>query len=109
MAALEEYNQTYGNFPYVKCWRVLKDCTKWHTVRPTVGTSSSRAKNTRPSKKSRTSDSVDPETPTSDARYVDLNSPEENPYFAGEEGAEELPRPAGRRAARAARTESSSG
>ena len=66
-AALEEYQATHGNFPYMKVWKLLRNSSKWAKVCPTVETSSARSANIRPTKKSRTSDSVEPETPTSDA------------------------------------------
>ncbi|KAJ0442894.1 putative glutathione transferase [Helianthus annuus] len=65
--ALEEYNATKGSFTYLRCWELLRGSPKWSDV-PTM-TSSVRRK----SKRSKTSSSVDPDTPTSDARNVDLN------------------------------------
>ncbi|XP_035841363.1 uncharacterized protein LOC110916467 [Helianthus annuus] len=58
--------------------------------------------NTRPSKRSKTNESGEPETPTSDARNIGLN--EEIP---DDEPVEELPRPPGRKS-RARKPESSS-
>ena len=94
--ALEEYNATRGNFTYLRCWELLRGSPKWATV---PGMSSSR----RRAKRSKTSSSVDPETPTSDARneYINLDDPAEE---------EELPRPPGRRTSRrGGRGESSTG
>ncbi|XP_035843994.1 uncharacterized protein LOC118490450 [Helianthus annuus] len=83
--SLEEFERTKGPFTYYKCWELLRKSPKWAVVNPM--TSSSR----RQAKRSKTSSSVDPSTPTSDARNVDLNE-------AVDEGIqEELARPAGRR------------
>ncbi|XP_022031997.1 uncharacterized protein LOC110933061 [Helianthus annuus] len=84
--AMEEYDKTRVVFTYYRCWELLKNSPKWANV-PTM-TSSSRRK----AKRSKTSSSVDPETPTSDARTVDLNV-----ILDDDEEDEELSRPPGRR------------
>ncbi|XP_035845836.1 uncharacterized protein LOC110943452 [Helianthus annuus] len=86
--ALEEYNATKGIFTYLRCWEPLRGSPKWANV-PTM-TSSVRRK----SKRSKTSSSVDPDTPTSDARNVDLN------IIVDDEENLELERPSGRRSAK---------
>ncbi|XP_021975529.1 glutathione S-transferase T3-like [Helianthus annuus] len=63
---MEEYEKTKGVFPYYKCWELLRKSPKWAGV--VTMTSSSR----RRAKRSKTSSSVDPDTPTSDAHNVDL-------------------------------------
>ena len=109
-AALVEYQATLGNFPYLKVWKLLRNSAKWSDVRPNVSVASSRSANIRASKRSKTTESAEPDTPTSDARQQSPLTGEENPFFTGEEGAEELPRPTGRRGgARSSRPESSSG
>uniref|UniRef100_A0A251VHV8 Putative no apical meristem-associated, C-terminal domain-containing protein n=1 Tax=Helianthus annuus TaxID=4232 RepID=A0A251VHV8_HELAN len=83
--SLEEFERTKGPFTYYKCWELLRKSPKWAVVNPMTSSSRRRAK------RSKTSSSVDPSTPTSDARNVDLNE-------AVDEGIqEELARPAGRR------------
>ncbi|MFS8013165.1 putative No apical meristem-associated domain-containing protein [Helianthus anomalus] len=96
--ALVEYTQANGHFPYMKCWQILRHSPKWAIV----STPSGRSGNTRPSKRSKTNESGEPETPTSDARNTDLNEdiPDDEPV-------EELPRPPGRKS-RAKKPESSS-
>ncbi|KAJ0753158.1 putative No apical meristem-associated domain-containing protein [Helianthus annuus] len=84
---LDEYEKTKCPFPYYKCWDLLRKSSKWALVG--TMTSSSR----RRAKRSKTSSSVDPETPTSDARNVDLNEVVDD----DEELEEELTRPSGRR------------
>ncbi|XP_022036781.1 uncharacterized protein LOC110939530 [Helianthus annuus] len=84
--AMEEYEKTKGVFTYYKCWDLLRKSPKWAGV-PTM-TSSSRSK----AKRSKTSSSVDPETPTSDARNFDLSV-----VVDEDEEVEELARPPGRR------------
>ncbi|XP_035839812.1 glutathione S-transferase T3-like [Helianthus annuus] len=97
-AALVEYTEANGHFPYMRCWQILRHSPKWATV----STPSGRSGNTRPSKRSKTNESGEPETPTSDARNTDLNEdiPDDEPM-------EELPRPPGRKS-RAKKLESSS-
>ncbi|MFS7980225.1 putative No apical meristem-associated domain-containing protein [Helianthus anomalus] len=83
--SLEEFERTKCPFTYYKCWELLRKSTKWAVVNPMTSSSRRRAK------RSKTSSSVDPSTPTSDARSVDLNE-------AVDEGIqEELVRPTGRR------------
>ncbi|MFS8026427.1 putative No apical meristem-associated domain-containing protein [Helianthus anomalus] len=83
--SLEEFDRTKGPFAYYKCWELLRKSPKWAVVNPMTSSSRRRAK------RSKTSSSVDPSTPTSDARNVDLNE-------AVDEGIqEELARPGGRR------------
>ncbi|KAJ0901497.1 putative No apical meristem-associated domain-containing protein [Helianthus annuus] len=83
--SLEEFERTKGPFTYYKCWELLRKSPKWAVVNPMTSSSRRRAK------RSKTSSSVDPSTPTSDARNVDLNE-------AVDEGIqEELARPGGRR------------
>ncbi|XP_035845714.1 uncharacterized protein LOC110942564 [Helianthus annuus] len=96
--ALVEYTQANGHFPYMKCWQILRHSPKWAVV----STPSGRSGNTRPSKRSKTNESGEPETPTSDARNIGLNEdiPDDEPV-------EELPRPPGRKS-RAKKPESSS-
>ncbi|KAJ0587539.1 putative No apical meristem-associated domain-containing protein [Helianthus annuus] len=84
---LEEFERTKCPFTYYKCWELLRKSPKWAVVNPM--TSSSR----RWAKRSKTSSSDDPSTPTSDARNVDLNE-----AVDVDEGIqEELVRPTGRR------------
>ncbi|XP_021988656.1 uncharacterized protein LOC110885283 [Helianthus annuus] len=87
-AALVEYTEANGHFPYMRCWQILRHSPKWATV----STPSGRSGNTRPSKRSKTNESGEPKTPTSDARNTDLNEdiPDDEPV-------EELPRPPGRK------------
>ncbi|XP_035845764.1 glutathione S-transferase T3-like [Helianthus annuus] len=81
--SLEEFERTKGPFTYYKCWELLRKSPKWAVVNPMTSSSRRRAK------RSKTSSSVDPSTPTSDARNVDLNE-------AVDEGIqEELARPGG--------------
>ncbi|XP_021990973.1 uncharacterized protein LOC110887708 [Helianthus annuus] len=96
--ALVEYTEANGHFPYMRCWQILRHSPKWATV----STPSGRSGNTRPSKRSKTNESGEPETPTSDARNTDLKEdiPDDEPV-------EELPRPPGRKS-RAKKPESSS-
>ncbi|KAJ0434549.1 putative glutathione transferase [Helianthus annuus] len=96
--ALVEYTEANGHFPYMKCWQILRHSPKWAIV----STPSGRSGNTRPSKRSKTNESGEPETPTSDARNTGLNEdiPDDEPV-------EELPRPPGRKS-RAKKPESSS-
>ncbi|XP_022031458.1 uncharacterized protein LOC110932430 [Helianthus annuus] len=96
--ALVEYTNANGHFPYMKCWQILRHSPKWAVV----STPSGRSGNTRPSKRSKTNESGEPETPTSDARNIGLNEdiPDDEPV-------EELPRPPGRKS-RAKKPESSS-
>ncbi|XP_021986997.1 uncharacterized protein LOC110883587 [Helianthus annuus] len=96
--ALVEYTNANGHFPYMKCWQILRHSPKWAIVT----TPSGRSGNTRPSKRSKTNESGEPETPTSDARNIGLNEdiPDDEPV-------EELPRPPGRKS-RAKKPESSS-
>ncbi|KAM0009358.1 putative No apical meristem-associated domain-containing protein [Helianthus debilis subsp. tardiflorus] len=85
--SLEEYERTKCPFTYYKCWELLRKSTKWAVVNPMTSSSRRRAK------RSKTSSSVDPSTPTSDARNVDLNE-----AVDVDEGIqEELVRPPGRR------------
>ncbi|MFS7900150.1 putative No apical meristem-associated domain-containing protein [Helianthus anomalus] len=84
--AMEEYEKTKGVFTYYKCWDLLRKSPKWAGV-PTMTSSSGRK-----AKRSKTSSSVDPETPTFDARNVDLNV-----VVDVDEEVEELARPPGRR------------
>ncbi|XP_021985857.1 uncharacterized protein LOC110882065 [Helianthus annuus] len=84
--AMDEYEKTKGVFTYYKCWELLRKSPKWASI-PTM-TSSSRRK----AKRSKMSSSVDPETPTSDARTVDLNV-----VVDDDEEVEELARSPGRR------------
>ncbi|KAJ0440951.1 putative glutathione transferase [Helianthus annuus] len=63
---LDEFEKTKCPFPYYKCWDLLRKSPKWALVNPMTSSSRRRAK------RSKTSSSVDPETPTSDARNVDL-------------------------------------
>ncbi|XP_021970447.1 uncharacterized protein LOC110865496 [Helianthus annuus] len=86
--ALEEYNATKDTFTYLRCWELLRGSPKWANV-PTI-TSSVRRK----SKRSKTSSSVDPDTPTSDARNVNLN------IIVDNEEDLELEQPPGRRSAK---------
>ncbi|KAJ0954144.1 putative No apical meristem-associated domain-containing protein [Helianthus annuus] len=83
---MDEYEKTRGVFTYYRYWELLKNSPKWASV-PTM-TSSSRRKD----KRSKTSSLIDPETPTSDARTVDLNV-----ILDDDEEDEELFRPPGRR------------
>ncbi|MFS7914002.1 hypothetical protein Hanom_Chr02g00148321 [Helianthus anomalus] len=69
--SLEEFERTKCPFTYYKCWELLRK--------------------KRRAKRSKTSSSVDPSTPTSDARNVDLNE------VVDEGIQEELARPTGRR------------
>ncbi|XP_022024419.1 uncharacterized protein LOC110924736 [Helianthus annuus] len=96
--ALVEYTEANGHFPYMKCWQILCHSPKWAIV----STPSGRSGNTQPSKRSKTNESGEPETPTSDARNTGLNEdiPDDEPV-------EELPRPPGRKS-RAKKPESSS-
>ncbi|XP_021999628.2 uncharacterized protein LOC110896888 [Helianthus annuus] len=96
--ALVEYMEANGHFPYMKCWQILRHSPKWAIV----STPSGHSGNTRPSKRSKTNESGEPETPTSDARNTGLNEdiPDDEPV-------EELPRPPGRKS-RAKKPESSS-
>ncbi|KAF5801844.1 putative No apical meristem-associated domain-containing protein [Helianthus annuus] len=96
--ALVEYTEANGHFPYMKCWQILRHSPKWAVVT----TPSGRSGNTRPSKRSKTNESGEPETPTSDARNIGLDEdiPDDEPV-------EELPRPPGRKS-RAKKPESSS-
>ncbi|XP_021995553.1 uncharacterized protein LOC110892710 [Helianthus annuus] len=96
--ALVEYTEANGHFPYMKCWQILRHSPKWAIV----STPSGRSGNARPSKRSKTNKSGEPETPTSDARNTGLNEdiPDDEPV-------EELPRPSGRKS-RAKKAESSS-
>ncbi|KAJ0771558.1 hypothetical protein HanPI659440_Chr07g0270481 [Helianthus annuus] len=64
---LDEFEKMKCPFPYYKCWDLLRKSPKWALVG--TMTSSSR----RRAKRSKTSSFVDPETPTSDARNVNLN------------------------------------
>ncbi|XP_022032816.1 uncharacterized protein LOC110933925 [Helianthus annuus] len=96
--ALVEYTNANGHFPYMKCWQILRHSPKWAVVT----TPSGRSGNTRPSKRSKTNESGEPETPTSDARNIGLNED-----IPDDEPAEELPRPPGRKS-RAKKPESSS-
>ncbi|MFS7990922.1 putative No apical meristem-associated domain-containing protein [Helianthus anomalus] len=93
-----EYTNANGHFPYMKCWQILRHSPKWAVV----STPSGHSGNTRPSKRSKTNESGEPETPTSDARNIGLNEdiPDDEPV-------EELPRPPGRKS-RAKKPESSS-
>ncbi|KAJ0789377.1 putative No apical meristem-associated domain-containing protein [Helianthus annuus] len=75
-------------FMYLICWELLRGSPKWSNV-PTM-TSSSRRK----SKRSKTSSSIDQDTPTSDARNVDLN------IILDDNEDLELERPPGRRSAK---------
>ncbi|KAF5788152.1 putative No apical meristem-associated domain-containing protein [Helianthus annuus] len=84
---LDEFEKTKCPFPYYKCWDLLRKSPKWALV----GTMTSSSK--RRAKRSKTSSSVDPETPTSDARNVDLNELVD----VDEKFEEELTRPPGRR------------
>ncbi|XP_021979520.1 glutathione S-transferase T3-like [Helianthus annuus] len=86
--ALEEYNHTTRSFTYFRCWELLRGSPKWANV--LTMTSSVRRK----SKRSKTSSSVDPNTPTSYARNVDLN------IIVDDEEDLELERPRGRRSAK---------
>ncbi|KAJ0578973.1 putative No apical meristem-associated domain-containing protein [Helianthus annuus] len=111
-SALIEYQAARGNFSYLKIWKLLCNSSKWANVLMTVGTSSTRSGNRKPTKKSKTFESVETETTTSDARNVDLH--DVNPLISGEEGADEqeadLQRPPGRKSdAKSRRPESSSG
>ncbi|KAJ0582058.1 putative No apical meristem-associated domain-containing protein [Helianthus annuus] len=84
---LEEFERTKCPFTYYKCWELLRKSPKWALVNPMTSSSRRRAK------RSKTSSSVDPSTPTSDARNVDLNE-----AVDVDEGIqEELTRPTGRR------------
>ncbi|KAJ0734470.1 putative No apical meristem-associated domain-containing protein [Helianthus annuus] len=84
---LEEFERTKCPFTYYKCWELLRKSPKWAVVNPMTSSSRRRAK------RSKTSSSVDPSTPTSDARNVDLNE-----AVDVDEGIqEELIRPTGRR------------
>ncbi|KAF5761300.1 putative No apical meristem-associated domain-containing protein [Helianthus annuus] len=84
---LEEFERTKCPFTYYKCWELLRKSPKWAVVNPMTSSSRRRAK------RSKTSSSVDPSTPTSDARNVDLNE-----AVDVDEGIqEELVRPTGRR------------
>ncbi|KAJ0915914.1 putative No apical meristem-associated domain-containing protein [Helianthus annuus] len=56
-----------GVFTYLNCWELLRESPKWSNV-PSMTTTGRRK-----AKQSKTSSSVDPETPTSDARNVYLN------------------------------------
>ena len=85
--SLEEFKRTKCPFTYYKCWELLRKSPKWAVVNPMTSSSRRRAK------RSKTSSSVDPSTPTSDARNVDLNE-----AVDVDEGIqEELVRPTGRR------------
>ncbi|KAF5758222.1 putative glutathione transferase [Helianthus annuus] len=85
--SLEEFERTKCPFTYYKCWELLRKSSKWAVVNPMTSSSRRRAK------RSKTSSSVDPSTPTSDARNVDLNE-----AVDVDEGIqEELVRPTGRR------------
>ncbi|KAJ0780528.1 putative No apical meristem-associated domain-containing protein [Helianthus annuus] len=86
--ALEEYNVTKGSFTYLRCRELLRRSPKWANV-PTM-TSSVRSK----SKRSKTSSSVDSNTPTSDACNVNLN------IIVDNEEDLELERPSDRRSAK---------
>ncbi|XP_035829990.1 glutathione S-transferase T3-like [Helianthus annuus] len=83
--SLEEFERTKCPFTYYKCWELLRKSPKWAVVNPMTSSSRRRAK------RSKTSSSVDPSTPTSDARNVDLNE------AVDEDIQEELVRPTGRR------------
>ncbi|XP_021988677.1 glutathione S-transferase T3-like [Helianthus annuus] len=85
-SAMEEFKKTKGVFTYDKCWDLLRNNPKWAGV-PTM-TSSSRRK----TKWSKTSSSVNPDTPISDACNVDLNV-----VVYDDEEVEELTQPTGRR------------
>ncbi|KAM0026077.1 putative glutathione transferase [Helianthus debilis subsp. tardiflorus] len=84
---LEEFERTKCPFTYYKCWDLLRKSPKWALVNPMTSSSRRRAK------RSKTSSSVDPSTPTSDARNVDLNEVVD----VDEELQEELTRPPCRR------------
>ncbi|KAJ0881544.1 putative No apical meristem-associated domain-containing protein [Helianthus annuus] len=88
---LVEYTEANGHFPYMRCWKILRHSPKWAIV----STPNGRSGNTRPSKRSKTNESGEPETPTSDARNTDLNEdiPDAEPV-------EELPRPPEEKAGR---------
>ncbi|XP_022019707.1 uncharacterized protein LOC110919756 [Helianthus annuus] len=97
-AALVEYTDANGHFPYLRCWQILRHSPKWANI----STPSGRSGNKRPSKRSKTNESGEPETPTSDAQNTEVNEdiPDDEPV-------EELSRPPGRRS-RAKKPESSS-
>ncbi|MFS7993969.1 putative No apical meristem-associated domain-containing protein [Helianthus anomalus] len=84
---LEEFERTNCPFTYYKCWDLLRKSPKWALVNRMTSSSRRRAK------RSKTSSSVDPSTPTSDADNVDLNEVVD----VDEELQEELTRPPGRR------------
>ncbi|MFS7945142.1 putative glutathione transferase [Helianthus anomalus] len=84
---LEEFDRTKSPFTYYKCWELLQKSPKWALVNPMTSSSRRRAK------RSKTSSSADPSTPTSDARNVDLNET----LDVDEQIQEELARPTGRR------------
>ncbi|KAJ0490986.1 putative glutathione transferase [Helianthus annuus] len=84
---LEEFDRTKSPFTYYKCWELLRKSPKWALVNPMTTSSRRRAK------RSKTSSSADPSTPTSDARNVDLNET----LDVDEQFQDELARPTGRR------------
>ncbi|MFS8025694.1 putative No apical meristem-associated domain-containing protein [Helianthus anomalus] len=84
---LEEFDRTKSPFTYYKCWELLRKSPKWALVNPMTSSSRRRAK------RSKTSSSADPSTPTSDARNVDLNET----LDVDEQIQEELAGPTGRR------------
>ncbi|KAJ0488301.1 hypothetical protein HanHA300_Chr12g0431411 [Helianthus annuus] len=67
--ALEEFNATRWVFAYMKCWELLRGSPKWSNV------STMMSSGRRKAKRSKTFYSVDPETPFSVARKIDLNNP----------------------------------
>ncbi|MFS8034652.1 putative No apical meristem-associated domain-containing protein [Helianthus anomalus] len=81
------FDRTKSPFTYYKCWELLRKSPKWALVNPMTSSSRRRAK------RSKTSSSADPSTPTSDARNVDLNET----LDVDEQIQEELARPTGRR------------
>ncbi|KAM0042711.1 hypothetical protein Hdeb2414_s0010g00332971 [Helianthus debilis subsp. tardiflorus] len=110
-STLIKYQAARENFPHLKVWKLLRNSSKWANVTTTVGTSSTRSGNRRATKKSKTSGLVQPETPTSEARNIDLH--DVNLLFLGEEGADkreaDLPLPPDRRSgAKSRRPKSSS-
>ncbi|KAK1425546.1 hypothetical protein QVD17_20900 [Tagetes erecta] len=86
--ATVEYNHRAGAWLYAEAWLKMRNHANWCPV-----SAAASSETPRPSKRSKTDDSVDPETPTSDARNIDLNDDSQPDY----EDVFEIPRPAGRR------------
>jgi hypothetical protein len=118
--ALDEMRSTRQPFPYLKIWEMLRKSPKWAKV-PAMGSGGRRrirrgggSGGGGPSKRSKTSSSTrDPDTPSSDARYVSLGDhvnlvDEDEDEEEEEEQQHDMPRPPGRRSAKGGKGESSS-